>query len=139
MKLTKKVLKEIDEVSDNKYYKVTWLKKRIEENHIKTEDIYKFKGYFETFEKHKRKFECANIHEYGSAYMVSAFVQECIDIQERNIGFADIENKEEYCSQIEIEKLTQHNLNYYLGLFKGYQVFCIGNESNEAFKDSSHR
>ena len=74
--LTKKILNEIKEVSDNKHYKITWLSKRVTNKEVEHEDIYKFSEYFAIFEKHKRKFAYPNIHHYNTTELVVDWINE---------------------------------------------------------------
>jgi hypothetical protein len=134
-KLTKKIIKEINEVSKDKYYKITWLSKRIENEEILAEDIYKFRDYFDIFERNKRKFEYTNIHQYNTKESVRKFIRECITIQERNLVYADVDENKNYCNQNEIDKITRHSGNRYYGIWNGYQVFKIANTSKAAYQD----
>jgi hypothetical protein len=134
-KLTKKVVAEITDVCDNKYYKTTWLRKRVENKEVLVEDIYKFKDFFNTFEKNKRKFEYPNIHHYNTKELVRTWINECIEIQEKGLDYTDIIGNDSYCTPSEIEKITKHNGNEYFGLWNGYQVFKIENVTKESFRD----
>ena len=135
IRLTKKAVAEITDVCNDKYYKKTWLSKRVQNREVKTEDIYKFKEYFAIFENNKRKFEYPNIHHYNTTELVRTWIDECIKLQEAKLNFADIEDKDCYCTPNEIEKLTQHKGNRYYGLWNGYQVFEIGNTTQAGFND----
>ena len=52
--LSEEIFDEIVEVSKGKGAYVKWLAARVAEKKIKDEDIYKFEGYIDSFEKAKR-------------------------------------------------------------------------------------
>ena len=53
-KLSEEIFDEIVEVSKGKGAYVKWLAARVAERKIEDEDIYKFEGYIDSFEKAKR-------------------------------------------------------------------------------------
>ena len=55
------------DVTGNKFYLLSWLTKKVGQGIVKAEDIYKYKEYFDIFEKNKRKFKFNDIHLYKTA------------------------------------------------------------------------
>ena len=66
------------EVTGNKFYLLSWLTKKVGTGIIKPEDIYKYKEYFDLYEKNKNKFQHKDIHLYKTAEDVKNFLQEII-------------------------------------------------------------
>ena len=119
----------IVEVTGNKFYLLSWLTKKVGTGIIKAEDVYKYKEYFDLYEKNKPKFKHKDIHLYKTAEDVQDFISEVIALREGNIVFDEIKGKDNYVSQNEIEKLEQTDGIKYLGMYDNkdykYQVFQV--------------
>lgn len=61
------------EVTGNKFYLLSWLTKKVGTGIIKAEDIYKYKEYFDLYEKNKKKFEYKDIHLYKTKKTFKSF------------------------------------------------------------------
>ena len=119
------VFKEIENVTNNKFTYLQWLVIRVANHLIKDEDIYKFKEYFDIFEKNKSKFSSNDIHKYKTQDEINTFVETAIKVREKNIKFDDIKDeKDKYVTPNEIEKLESVGI-IYLGMNDGYQVFQV--------------
>jgi len=115
----------IQDVSKNKFNNIAWLTKKVGTDIIKAEDIYKYKEYFEIFEKNKNKFEQKDLNLYKTKEDVQKFLDTVISIREKDVEFEDIKGQENYVSQSDIEKLTSTGGIDYLGMWNGYQVFRV--------------
>ena len=135
------------EVTGNKFYLLSWLTKKVGQGIIKPEDIYKYKEYFDIFEKNKNKnkFQHKDIHLYKTAEDVQKFIDEVIKIREGDIKFEDITNNQNFVSKSEIEKLESGGGIKYMGIWKpdrglkdlskdGYQVFEVSKPTKENWK-----
>jgi len=117
------------EVTGNKFYLLSWLTKKVGTGIIKAEDIYKYKEYFDLYEKNKKKFEYKDIHLYKTAEDVQKFLGEVIKLREGNIVYDEIQGKDNFVSQNDIEKLESSGGIKYLGIYDNgdfkYQVFEV--------------
>jgi len=124
----------IQDVSNKKFNNIAWLTKKVGTDIIKAEDIYKYKEYFEIFEKNKNKFEQKDLNLYKTKEDVQKFLDKIISIREKDVEFEDIKGQENYVSQSDIEKLTSTGGIDYLGMWNGYQVFKVSKVSEEVWK-----
>ena len=128
------------DVTNNKFYLISWITKKIGQGIIKNEDIYKYKEYFDLFEKNKNKgkFKHKDIHLYKTAEDVSTFLEEVIKVREGDIEFEETQGKDNFVSQSEIEKLISTGGVKYLGTFDNkdfvYQVFQIFGIDTQTWK-----
>ena len=126
------------EVTNNKFYLLSWLTKKVGQGIIKPEDIYKYKEYFEIFEKNKNKFQHKDIHLYKTPEDVKNFLSQVISIREADVVFDEIEGKDNYVPQNEIEKLEATEGIKYLGMYDDgkfkYQVFQIFGVNQNTWK-----
>jgi antitoxin component YwqK of YwqJK toxin-antitoxin module len=128
----------IVDVTGNKFYLLSWLTKKVGTGLIKSEDIYKYKEYFNLFEKNKNKFQHKDIHLYKTAEDVKKFLQEIFAVREGDIVFDEIQGQDNFVSQNEVEKLEKSGGVKYLGLFDNenykYQVFQIFGVNQNVWK-----
>jgi len=134
----------IKDIASGKFYIIAWLTKKVGTGIIKNEDIYKWKEYFDIFEKNKNKFEQKDINLYKTAEEVKNFIKKVIEIREGSIQFEDIVGSDNFVSPNDIERLKQTGTDY-LGIWKppattkefnkdGYQVFDVKDISKENWK-----
>jgi hypothetical protein len=129
-RLSEKEFQDILGVTSGKFNLTAWLTIRVANDLIHTTDIYKFKEYFQIFEKNKNKFEIKDLNQYKTKEEINNFIQKCIEIRERNVQLTvgvDKESAENYATPKEIEKLESVGIQY-MGMSDGYQVFEIPNE-----------
>ena len=131
--LTPYDLEMIDKVTKGTYYLTCWITKKVKNFLIKSEDIYKYESYFETFERYKHKYEHKDIHQYKTEDDVKCFIDTTISIQEDNVVYEELSGQDCYVSQTDIEKLVQGNKADYLGLWNSYQVFEIWDSRKEVW------
>lgn len=128
----------IVEATGNKFYLLSWLTKKVGTGIIKAEDVYKYKEYFDIYEKNKSKFEHKDIHLYKTADDLKKFLGEVIKVREGNLVFDEISGRDNYVSQNDIEKLEASGGVKYLGMYDNgdfkYQVFQIFGISQDVWK-----
>lgn len=126
------------DVTGNKFYLLSWLTKKVGQGIVKAEDIYKYKEYFDIFEKNKRKFKFNDIHLYKTADDLKDFLREVLKVREGDIVFDEIKGKDNFVSQNEIEKLQSTGGVKYLGMFDNgdyqYQVFQVFGIDKDVWK-----
>jgi hypothetical protein len=141
-KLSEEVFDEIVEVSKGKGAYVKWLAARVAEKKIKDEDIYKFEGYIDSFEKAKRSprgkamFPIIDINQVKSSSDVREFIDAAIQFEE--IGSVEGEEEEMdsdsvLISKTDILKLQDVGINL-IGLVAGYQIFKVSNINKETWE-----
>jgi antitoxin component YwqK of YwqJK toxin-antitoxin module len=126
------------DVTGNKFYLLSWLTKKVGQGIVKAEDIYKYKEYFDIFEKNKRKFKFNDIHLYKTADDLKEFLREVMKVREGDIVFDEIKGQDNFVSQNDIEKLQSTGGIKYLGIFDNgnykYQVFQVHTVSQDVWK-----
>lgn len=128
------------DVTNNKFYLISWIAKKVGQKIIKNEDIYKYKEYFDLFEKNKNKgkFKHKDIHLYKTPQDVSDFLEEVIKVREGDIEFEETQGKDNFVTKSEVEKLISTGGVKYLGIFDNedfkYQVFQIFGIDKETWK-----
>lgn len=134
--MTEQDFAKLIEVTGGKFYLLSWLAKKVGQNIIKAEDIYKYKEYFDIYEKNKNKgkFQHKDIHLYKTAEDVLNFLDEVIKVREGDIQFEETLGKDNYVSPNDIRKLEQSGGIKYLGIFDGYQVFQINSVKKDVWK-----
>ena len=133
--ISDELFNEIKEVANNTTQNIIWLIKKVVDEIILPEDIYKYKKYLTIFERYKLKYPKKNIHDIKTKQDVSEFIEKSMEIDDKVNAIEETGNKENYVSVNEIEKLKSVGIKY-LGMEQGYQVFEIPNElkdSEEAY------
>ncbi len=119
-----------------------WMLNKVANKIIKSEDIYKFKEYFDIHRKNTNKFPIADLGQIKTLPQVNEFISKAIEIRERNIqatGGTDGEatnDAKNLATGNEIAKLQSVGIKF-LGIVDGYQCFEIPNElkgNEEAWK-----
>lgn len=137
--------KQVEDVTGNKWYLIAWLTKRVAQNLIKKEDIYKWKEYFQIYEKNKNKFEHKDLNLYKSAEDMQKLLDNIIQVREGDIKFEEISTKDNFVSQSDIEKMEAGGGIKYIGIWKpskglkdlnadGYQVFDVSEPTEQNWK-----
>lgn len=141
-RLSEEVFDEIVEVCKGKGAYVKWLAARVAENKIKDEDIYKFEGYFDLFEKAKRTprgkamFPILDINQVKSPSDIRTFIDAAIDFGEVGSVEGDEEEMDPesvLISKSDILKLQDAGIKL-IGLVAGYQIFKISNMDKETWE-----
>ena len=136
--MSEKDFEKIQEVSGGKFNNIAWLSKKVGTGIIKNEDIYKYKEYFEIFEKNKKKFTHKDLNLYRTAEDLALFLDEVVKTREGDIVYDEIKGKNNYVTQNDIEKLVSSGGIKYLGIYDNkdykYQVFQVFHASRPVWK-----
>jgi antitoxin component YwqK of YwqJK toxin-antitoxin module len=140
--MTESDFEKIQEIAGGKFNYIAWLSKRVGTGLIKAEDVYKYKEYFDLFEKNKKKFTHKDINLYKTAEDIQKFLDEVVSVREGDIVFDEIVGKDNFVSKNEIEKLESTGGAKYLGVFENklkdkiipYQVFQIYGVNQQTWK-----
>lgn len=125
-KLEQEVFDKVVEASANKSAYVTWLAKKVATKVIKDEDVYKFNGYFQVFDKNKKLFSKPDINQYKTSQDVNEFTSKAQEIRDREaeITGGDDSSSDGLVTPNEVRKLEAVGIKL-LGLQDGYQVFKV--------------
>jgi len=82
-KITHEIFDKIIEATGGKGAYATWMIKRLEEESIKQEDIYKYKNYFDVFERRKRDYPIKDINQIKQSDQIGEFIKISVDILEK--------------------------------------------------------
>lgn len=134
--MTEEDFQKLMDVTGGKFYLLSWLAKKVGQNIIKAEDIYKYKEYFDIYEKNKNKgkFQYKDIHLYKTPEDVLNFIEEVIKVREGDIKFEETVGKDNYVIPNDIRKLEETGGIKYLGMFEKYQVFQIFKVAKDVWK-----
>lgn len=141
-KLSGEVFDEIVEVSKGKGAYVKWLAARVAEKKIKDEDIYKFEGYFDSFEKAKRSprgkamFPILDINQVKTSSDVREFIDAAIKFEEIGSTEGDEEEMDPesvLVSKTDLLKLEDVGIKL-IGLVAGYQIFKVSNMDKQTWE-----
>ena len=117
----------------NKPFYRGWILKMVSEGNIKYEDVYKFKHYFNVFEKFKRHFPIKDLGQIKTFDDVAEFERKSKDMllkqQENEQG--DISDKKNLVSLNDIQKLESVGIKY-LGMVDGLQSFQVPPEVKDS-------
>jgi len=72
-KIPQEMFDQIMRVTNNKLAYAVWMIKRILDNSLLGEDVYKFKDYFRAFEKYKAQYPMKDINQYKTKEQVDQF------------------------------------------------------------------
>jgi hypothetical protein len=118
---------EIKKASDNQGAYATWLLKKVIDKVIKAEDIYKYKKYFNIFNKYKNKFPYKDINQYKTLGNVEEFIKKAVEIEDtvaQTTGDIETQSASNLVPLKGIEELKSVGINL-LGVVDGYQVFKV--------------
>jgi hypothetical protein len=138
-KISLDIFDKIVDAASNQGALATWLTSKVANKLIKSEDIYKFKEYFKTFNKYKNEFPFKDINQYKTANDVTTFIKKSIEIEEKvsQAGQSiNTDSKSNLVSLNGIKELESVGIKF-LGMVDGYQCFKIPTElggNEQAFK-----
>ena len=117
----------------NKPFYVGWLLKMISAGNIKYEDVYKFKHYFNIFEKFKKHFPIKDLGQIKTFDDVVEFERKSKDIliKQQDTEQSDTTNKKNLVSPNDIQKLESVGIKY-LGVVDGLQSFQVPPEVKDS-------
>lgn len=125
-KLEQEIFDKVVEASANKSAYATWLAKKVATKIIKDEDVYKFNGYFQVFDKNKKLFSKPDINQYKTSQDVNEFISKAQEIRDREVEITGGEDSSSdgLVTPNEVRKLEAVGIKL-LGLQDGYQVFKV--------------
>jgi len=117
--------------TSKKFFYLSWLIKKVRNNIIKMEDVYKFKDYFEIFNNNKRYFISNDISSIKTKDDVNNFIKKCIEVRDKNLEDIEVLDSEKFINNKDIDRLDKVGVKYY-GIEEGVQIFevtssCKGN------------
>lgn len=121
-----KIFNEIKSVSEKTFY-MQWLLKMVESKFVKYEDIYKFKKYFQIFDKYKSFYPIKDLGQIKDVFGVLEFEKTSKDIiskleeNEKTKSYGD----DNMVSTYNIKKLESVGIKYLGVTNSGYQSFEI--------------
>ena len=95
---------------------ITWLAKKVADELIEVEDIYKYKKYFNIFDRRKREYPFTDINQYKTQDDLSQFIDKSIDIANKE--------SEDVSQQKGVSKTDKYK-EFYLGSVNGFNVYEI--------------
>lgn len=123
-KITQDVFDLVINSSVGQYGYALWLIKRVIDNIILPEDLYKYEKYFKVFDRFKKKFPSNDIFAYKTSQQVKEFVLKCIEIIDTiNVG-TDSGSDDNLVSGADILKLKEFGIKL-IGMVDGYQCFKV--------------
>ena len=125
-KISQEVFDEIVKATKGKGAYATWMIKRVEDETIKAEDIYKYEDYIQIFDKQKRQFPSPDINAYKDERSIRDFEAKAIEIREKGIEQTggDAANTSNLVSSQGIQELNSVGIKF-LGVVDGYQCFEV--------------
>ena len=123
-KISQNDFEEIISAVGNKTSYATWLAKKVANNIIKGEDIYKFKKYFSIFSRQKKKYPSSDINSYKSAEDVVTFIKKSIEIAD--------EEKTDPSKQKGVSRSDKYK-EFYMGSVDGFDVYELPQGRNDLY------
>ena len=99
----------------NKLAYILWFLKKVESDLIKTEDIYKWKEYFDIFNRRKNEFPVKDINQIKTKEDLDEFIQKILEIK-------DIEKN--FSKRKGVDKLGKYD-KLKIGEVDGFNVYKI--------------
>lgn len=124
-KIPEDIYNRIVTVAENKVSYIVWLVKMVALGNIKSEDVYKFKGYLVIFNRFKHLYKEKDISRYVTKSDVDYFKENTISIRDRDIEVGGGDTN--YVSLTDMKKLEDVGIKYH-GISEGYQVFEVPND-----------
>ena len=117
----------------NKPFYIGWILKILSSGFIKYEDVYKFKNYFNVFEKFKQHYPIKDLGQIKTFDDVEEFERKSKDIliKQQDTEQGDVSDKKKLISTNNIQKLESVGVKY-LGIVDGLQVFQVPPEVKDS-------
>ena len=126
-KISPEDFEEIEKATGGKGAYATWLIKRIDDEILKAEDIYKWKDYFQIFKRRKNDFKFNEINHYKTQDDIRQFVQKASDLQNQE--------KEDPTKKKGISKTDKFS-DLKIGEVDGFEVYEIPNGRKDLYNTS---
>jgi len=114
-KISEKDFNEITNATSKTAY-ITWLAKKVADKIIKAEDIYKYKKYFNIFDRRKKEYPLVDINQYKTQDDLSQFINKSVEIANRE--------SEDVSQQKGVSKEDKYK-EFYLGSVDGFNVYKL--------------
>jgi len=95
---------------------ITWLAKKVADKIIKTEDIYQYKKYFNTFDRYKKEYPFTDINQYKTQDDISQFINKSVEIANKE--------SEDPSQQKGVSKGNKYK-EFYLGSVNEFNVYKL--------------
>lgn len=112
-KISQNDFNEITNITPKTAY-ITWLAKKVADKIIKAEDIYKYKKYFNTFDRRKKEYPFADINQYKTQNDLSQFISKSVEINNKE--------SEDVSQQKGVSKTDKYK-EFYIGTVDGFNVY----------------
>jgi hypothetical protein len=112
-KISQKDFDEIINATPKTAY-ITWLAKKVVDKLIKSEDIYKYKKYFNIFDRRKKEYPFTDINQYKTQDDLSQFINKSVEIANKE--------SEDISQQKGVSKENKYK-ELYLGSVNGFNVY----------------
>jgi hypothetical protein len=112
-KISQKDFNEIINATPKTAY-ITWLAKKVVDKLIKSEDIYKYKKYFNIFDRRKKEYPFTDINQYKTQDDLSQFINKSVEIANKE--------SEDISQQKGVSKENKYK-ELYLGSVNGFNVY----------------
>ena len=126
-KVSSEDFKQIVDAVGTKTAYATWLTKKVADNLIKGEDIYKYKDYFSIFDRNKREFPVADISQYRTEQDIDTFTAKAAEIREKET--------QDVSTQKGVSKEDKYR-KFYIGSVDGFNVYKIPQGHKELYNTS---
>jgi hypothetical protein len=126
-KVSEQDFEEIVTAVGNKSAYATWLVKKVADELIKGEDIYKYKDYFNIFDRQKRKYPKQDINQYKTEQDLAAFIDSSVKLQG--------EEAEDPSKQKGVSKQDKYK-QFYIGSVDGFNVYKIPENTPDLYATS---
>lgn len=114
-KISQEDFNEIINVTPKTAY-ITWLAKKVVDKIIKAEDIYKYKNYFNTFDRRKKEYPFSDINQYKTQDDLSQFISKSVEIADKE--------SEDPSQQKGVSKEDKYK-EFYIGSVDGFNVYKL--------------
>ena len=122
-KISQNDFNEITNITPKTAY-ITWLAKKVADKLIKAEDIYKYKKYFNIFDRRKKEYPFADINQYKTQNDLSQFISKSVEINNKE--------SEDVSQQKGVSKEDKYK-EFYLGSVDGYNVYKLPQDRKDLY------
>lgn len=134
--ISQETFDQIVTVSGGKSAYATWLVKRVDDEVIKEEDIYKFEDYLKIFEKSKNLYPEKDINQIKTPRQVDAFIRKSVELKDMGAETQEVESGKSLLSPTQVKSLDEVGIKL-LGVVAGFQCFKVPSSlkgNKEAYK-----
>ena len=122
--ISQEAFDQIVAVSGGKSAYATWLVKRVDDEVIKEEDIYKFEDYLKIFEKSKNLYPEKDINQIKTPRQVDAFIRKSVELKDMGADTQEVGSGKNLLSPTQVKSLDEVGVKL-LGVVEGFQCFKV--------------